>query len=387
MKLNKKNLNPKTSIVDIIETRKDFKDLGLKRVFKFETGFKIKNYKNKSLNETKRIIKGYASTTDKDRTDDIITIGALTKSKDDLLQEGSRTVFFNHDRSKPIGKVINTSLDNKGLIAEIFISKAKSAEDYWTQIKEGVLNSLSIGGRFKKVQVERDDEGKVVAFKILELELMEVSVVGIPANPKASIFSVVEKSFSGLFKENFSKKERHKMKKIVKKGSEEKMKKKVPSMTEDKVKALIEEAINPISTSMKKFSKTLKKSLSLINKPEEKTEKKEVEVKKVKKNSDKVPFWAKQLRTDMKIMRKRLSKKVSRKGSIEDTDEDEDEEVEEAEETPKKALKGYSDEASREYAKFVMDNPEVYEELKDAEKESVKKTYLCMMDRVTRKTK
>ena len=47
-------------------------------------------------------------------------------------------------------------------------------------------------------QIERDKDGNVTSFRVLELELMEVSVVGIPMNAQASIFEVVEKSFQPL---------------------------------------------------------------------------------------------------------------------------------------------------------------------------------------------
>ncbi len=187
-----------TNVVEFLETYKDFKNNNLKRNFKIE-GIGFKHSIKKSADGSKRrMISGYAATIDKDRTDDIITLEALQKSKDDLLQPGAQTVFYNHDRSMPIGKTIATRIDSKGLIVDIEISKAKDVEDTWIKIKEGVLNSLSIGGRFKKVQIERDAQERIVAFKILELELFENSVVGIPMNPKASIFSVAEKSFKGL---------------------------------------------------------------------------------------------------------------------------------------------------------------------------------------------
>ena len=192
-----KDLDPKTENVEILYSKEDFEKIGIEPEFEF-TLSKITNFVKEEGKEIKRYIKGYAATKDKDRCDDIITIEALTKAKDDLLGVGARTVFLNHDRSKPIGKSVSTSIDTKGLIVKIAISMAKDVEDTWTKIKEGILNSLSIGGRYKKVQVERDEEGNPTAFKILELELMEVSVVGIPMNAQASIFDVVEKSFSTL---------------------------------------------------------------------------------------------------------------------------------------------------------------------------------------------
>lgn len=389
MMLKKKNINPKTSLIECIESRKDFKELGIRRNFTFETGFKIKSFKKTEGQETRRILKGYASTTDKDRTDDIITLGALTKAKDDLIQQGSRTVFFNHDRSKPIGKVLTTSLDQKGLIVEALISKAKSVDDYWIQIKEGVLNSLSIGGRFKKVQVERDEEGKVIAFKVLELELMEVSVVGIPMNPKAGIFSAVEKSFRGLVRSNnLSKKARIKMKKSIKKEGVKIEKKDATGLTEDKVKSMIESATTPIFGSVKKMSKLLKKFAAqkeeVVEKKVKVSKEKKMEKKAKKKSAEVVPSWAKSLNDSIRLLSKRMKgKKLPvRKGRI-----SEDKEVDEVEvnDTPKKAFKGFADEASREYAKYVMENPDKYEKLKKSEKESVNATYLCMMDRGTRK--
>ena len=58
-------------------------------------------------------VRGYASTSDIDRQDEIITREALKGVEKDLLSNS--TVFFEHTYSKPVGKVTRSFLDSRGL--------------------------------------------------------------------------------------------------------------------------------------------------------------------------------------------------------------------------------------------------------------------------------
>lgn len=363
-----------TKLVEYLYTTKDFRRLGLKRSFKIPIPLKVKNTQTP---EKSMFVRGYASTTDQDRVDDIITLDALKKSKNDLMQPGSQTVFYNHDRSLAIGKVVKTELDSKGLIVNVKISKADDVKDIRTKIKEGVLNSFSIGGRFKKVQVERDEEGRVTSFKILELELFEVSVVGIPANPKASITDVMEKSFKPLNirKKKIMAKEKEltdEEKKLAADKAAEEAKNKPLNAVE--VQKLIDAAVNPIKKSMEDGMKGIMDAVKAI-KPEVKVEEK-LEVK-----NDEMPAWAKTMKDTMDTIQKDLNKAPSRKGVQE---EEEEEETEDAD-VPEKVLKNHKDPKSVAYADYCMNNPAVYEKLSDSEKQTAKSIYFVTMDKNSRK--
>ena len=131
-------------------------------------------------------IEGFANTTTVDRVGDIILEEAWTKGGlDNYLKNPIILAYHNH--SRPIGKMVDYSVNNKGLkvTAEIL----KSAGEVYSLIKSGVLKTFSVGFRTREADYDTDTD----LFVIKDLELMEVSVVSIPANAD-SIFSV-KKSF------------------------------------------------------------------------------------------------------------------------------------------------------------------------------------------------
>lgn len=127
-------------------------------------------------------IKGYANTVDKDRVGDVIEASAWTKGGlDDYVK--NPIILAYHDRSQPIGTMIDHSVDAKGL--EITAKIHKKAGNVYDFIKEGILKAFSVGIRVKEADYDTTTE----IFVIKDLELHEVSVVSIPANQE-SLFQV-----------------------------------------------------------------------------------------------------------------------------------------------------------------------------------------------------
>lgn len=148
--------------------------------------------KKTSKDEKKFYISGYASVHSIiDRQDEIVTKGALEKAVDGLLKDGS-TLFFNHDYNQPIGKIVKAIVDKKGLFIEAYLSKTRP--DISGLVEEGILNKFSIGGKVTSAETERDRTTGAEIIKILEMELYEVSLVGVPANAKAEVIDYVLKS-------------------------------------------------------------------------------------------------------------------------------------------------------------------------------------------------
>lgn len=134
--------------------------------------------------EGKFYLEGYACTTDLDRQDEIILKTALEKALEDVRQ--NQTVFYEHKSTEyPIGKIVDSKIiDEDGsskLYVKVYISK--TAETVRTLIEEGILNKFSIGGKVLKFR-KASMEGKEIT-EIQDMELYEVSVVGLPANIKA----------------------------------------------------------------------------------------------------------------------------------------------------------------------------------------------------------
>jgi len=137
---------------------------------------------------------GIASNSDVDRDNERISSSVLQKMAEDL--KINSTVFFNHKHDElPIGKVVEAWVENNNLKVKIMPSKAKACEDIITQVAEGVLKSFSIGGKVKKAETVYDQKSGRNIKEIKDLDLYEVSVVGVPANPGASIGDFISKAF------------------------------------------------------------------------------------------------------------------------------------------------------------------------------------------------
>lgn len=366
------------STIEFLESKNDFKKFGINKTFELNIDTStIRRKKAPVDSDFSFIIKGYASTTATDRDDEIITHEAILGAKDDLLKSGSSTVLFNHNPNMPIGRTLSTEVDSKGLIVTVGISKSKDCRDIRRKIKEGILKSFSIGGRFKKVQVERDQDGRITAFKILKMELYEVSVVSVPANPEADIFAVVEKMFKVDKEKTMSKKdEQEKVDKPTEKAADTVADKKdtppvTPSVTKEDVAKMINDAVGPIATSIKELTdKLTAKAEKPAEKPEEKKDDKSAEI----------PQWAKDLNDKID----KLAVVPQRKGVVEEeTDEAEESETEEKVE---KALVSAEDEKSVKFAKYVMNNEDEYNKLTDEEKKQAKSIYYTLYHlKVTKK--
>lgn len=131
-------------------------------------------------------IAGYANTTKKDRSGDVIMADAWRKGLDNFAKNS--VLLLQHDQNQPIGTVTSWRVDDGGLHIEAEVSSA-AEELYKTQtlIRDGALKTFSVGFIPKK---GRKDTASNTLY-ITEVELLEVSVVSIPAN-QDSIFSIVK---------------------------------------------------------------------------------------------------------------------------------------------------------------------------------------------------
>ena len=134
-------------------------------------------------------IEWYASTKDKDRVWDIVEPKAFEKAIEWYML--NPIVLLQHKTDKPIWLVEETNIDDNWL----FI-KAKITENTdWVidQIKNWVLRSFSILYRVKDYDTdvrELSDWTYDMTNIIKDLELFEVSVVSVPANPYALVKSL-----------------------------------------------------------------------------------------------------------------------------------------------------------------------------------------------------
>lgn len=123
-------------------------------------------------------IEGYASTNNVDRHGDIIPPEVWNKKALKNFRKNP-IVLFGHKYSEPVGFVTEISVDEKGLYVKCKID----AEDaVGRKIAKGILKTFSIGF----YMLDFDYNPSMEAWVIKEVELLEVSVVSIPANQDAT---------------------------------------------------------------------------------------------------------------------------------------------------------------------------------------------------------
>lgn len=139
--------------------------------------------------ESKGMFAGYASVFgNKDLGNDVVQAGAFRKS---LRAKGARKIkmLFQHKADEPIGVYTKIREDSNGLYVEGKIAmQTQKGREVYELMKMGAIDGLSVGYRVDAKGYSYDDRGKKRILK--EVDLMEISAVTFPMNPKARISAV-----------------------------------------------------------------------------------------------------------------------------------------------------------------------------------------------------
>lgn len=135
------------------------------------------------------IIKGYANTTVRDRTGDVIP-ASVWKNENTLKDYLKNPIILGfHDQKQPIGKMVDYQVTELGL--EITVEIYNTIEYIYKAVKNGVLKTFSIGFWLRDFEYNDTTD----SFVLKDIELYEISVVSVPCN-QDSVFSL-SKSMSG----------------------------------------------------------------------------------------------------------------------------------------------------------------------------------------------
>lgn len=146
----------------------------------------------KADNSGSRRIKGFANASTVDRGSEVVEPKAFKSSIDKYME--NPIVFYNHDWDSAIGKVVDATITNKGLMVDIEIGKGfEPADKVWAQIEQGILKAFSIG--FRPIEMDYDNKSEILTIK--DMELYEVSVVTIPMN-RESLFEITEDRLTNI---------------------------------------------------------------------------------------------------------------------------------------------------------------------------------------------
>ena len=144
----------------------------------FLTNFSTKNFAEKGS------FTGYASIFDKiDSQNDLIKNGAFNSSISN--KDPARIkLLWQHDYTKPIGKIISLTENSRGLVvvAKLLLDITNAREAY-SLIKSGIVTGLSIGFSIKNFYFDQTANCRVID----DLDLWEISLVTFPANSEAQI--------------------------------------------------------------------------------------------------------------------------------------------------------------------------------------------------------
>ncbi len=122
---------------------------------------------------------------------DVIAPGAFAKSLNDHMEAGSQPLMFlNHDAfgSLPIGRWTELSEDGYGLKVSGELLDTSMGRDTYVALKAGAINGLSIG--FRPVAFDMRSKPEDPRRTLKQVDLVEVSVVTLPANQKARVQAV-----------------------------------------------------------------------------------------------------------------------------------------------------------------------------------------------------
>ena len=186
-----------------VETQKEIMNLplldieGLKNVKQEKLPVEEKNSLNlkffgftKSIDPETRIVEAIVSTENIDRMNEIVSMDAFEKSIHDYLSMNPIVLGFHFYEGPPVGRCLDLKIVGDSLLAKIQFSK--QANDIWELYRDGYMRAFSIGfliNDYEYVEIENQKGVVDKIRKITDLELLEISVVSVPANRQALVIA------------------------------------------------------------------------------------------------------------------------------------------------------------------------------------------------------
>lgn len=127
---------------------------------------------------TARRIRVIASTSREDREGDVIEVGGW----DLTAFRRNPVVLFNHTPAKPIGKCIDIGVVNGRLEATVEFpppGTSPLADEVYGLVRHGAVSAVSVGFLTREAKPISGGRG----LRITKAELLELSLVSVPANP------------------------------------------------------------------------------------------------------------------------------------------------------------------------------------------------------------
>jgi len=117
-----------------------------------------------------------------DRGGDVVRKGAFARA---LKRGGAVPLLWQHLPDRPIGRIDYLKEDRRGLRVIARLSDGAAGREAAALLKDGAVRGLSFGYRVRAAQGEGPRE-------LIELDLVEISLVTLPMQPKARVHAVEE---------------------------------------------------------------------------------------------------------------------------------------------------------------------------------------------------
>lgn len=141
----------------------------------------------KSVDVESRVIRGMATTPSVDRVGDVV------EPRGAKYQPSLPLLLF-HDHKRPVGTVSLSEPTDKGIAFEAQLptittpgSLRDRVEEAWDSVQAGIVKGVSIGFRALEDGVELMKSG---GYRFTKIEILELSLVSVPANADATISTI-----------------------------------------------------------------------------------------------------------------------------------------------------------------------------------------------------
>jgi HK97 family phage prohead protease len=119
-----------------------------------------------------------------DRGGDVVRAGAFARG---LKRTAAVPLLWQHAPERPIGRIDYLKEDKRGLRVIGRLSAGAAGREAAALLKEGAVRGLSFGYRVREARGEAPRE-------LIEVELVEISLVTLPMQPKARVHAMEEQA-------------------------------------------------------------------------------------------------------------------------------------------------------------------------------------------------
>ena len=127
---------------------------------------------------------GYAAIFDRpDRGGDVVRAGAFARA----VKSEAVPLLWQHERARPIGRIEYLAEDGRGLRVIGRLSSGAAGNEAAALIRDGALGGLSFGYRVREAKGESGGSG---IRELLDVDLVEISLVTFPMQPRARVHAV-----------------------------------------------------------------------------------------------------------------------------------------------------------------------------------------------------